>query len=48
MVEVLEGIVDLFLYKILKEISVIKEVIVKLEKEYVSVKIVIVKIGIVE
>ncbi len=44
-VEALEGIVDPFLHKTLKETSAIKEVTVKPEKEHVSVKIAIVKTG---
>ena len=38
-VEALEGIVDPFLHKTLKETGAIKEVTVKPEKEHVSVKI---------
>ncbi len=44
-VEALEGIVDPFLHKTLKETGAIKEVTVKPEKEHVSVKIAIVKTG---
>lgn len=44
-VEALEGIVDPFLHKTLKETNAIKEVTVKPEKEHVSVKIAIVKMG---
>lgn len=42
-VEALEGIVDPFLHKTLKETGAIKEVTVKPEKKHVSVKIAIVK-----
>lgn len=41
----LEGIVDPFLNKTLKETNVIKEVTVKPEKEHVSIKVAIVKTG---
>lgn len=44
-VEALEGIVDPFLHKTLKETGAIKEVTVKPEKKHVSVKIAIVKTG---
>ncbi|MGG2094151.1 Mrp/NBP35 family ATP-binding protein [Bacillus sp. S13(2024)] len=44
-VEALEGIVDPFLNKTLKETNAIKEVTVKSEKEHVSIKIAIVKTG---
>ncbi|MGG2067575.1 P-loop NTPase [Bacillus sp. S14(2024)] len=44
-VEALEGIVDPFLNKTLKETNAIKEVAVKSEKEHVSIKIAIVKTG---
>lgn len=44
-VEALEGIVDPFIHKTLKETNAIKEVTVKPEKEHVSVKIAIVKTG---
>ncbi|WP_433774952.1 P-loop NTPase [Bacillus wiedmannii] len=44
-VEALEGVVDPFLHKTLKETNAIKEVTVKPEKEHVSVKIAIVKTG---
>lgn len=43
--EALEGIVDPFLHKTLKETGAIKEVTVKPEKKHVSVKIAIVKTG---
>ncbi|MGF9966582.1 P-loop NTPase [Bacillus rhizoplanae] len=44
-VEALEGIIDPFLNKTLKETNAIKEVTVKPEKEHVSIKIAIVKTG---
>ncbi|MDC2867239.1 MULTISPECIES: Mrp/NBP35 family ATP-binding protein [unclassified Bacillus (in: firmicutes)] len=43
--EALEGIIDPFLNKTLKETNAIKEVTVKPEKEHVSIKVAIVKTG---
>lgn len=39
---------EFFFYRLLGELDVVKEVKVKLEKWYVSVKIVLVKMGMVE